>query len=118
MATLKVKMKDGFFVGSNNVKLEHLEPTHVIGNGWDCIITENGTVECKSIKNHMDGEHSIRYMILSNGYTKLTKKLPGQKPQVLRKGFVLPRGEKITFGTIILTGGEIKERYAYFRIAN
>lgn len=118
MATLKIKLEGGFFVGSNNAIVEHIEPTHVIGNGWDCIITENGTVECKSVKKHPDGEHSIRYMILSNGYTKLTRKLPGQKPQVLKKGFVLPKGDKLTFGTIILAGGEIEKRYAYFRIIN
>lgn len=115
MATLQLKIENGFFVGSNNVYLDELEPTHAIGNGWDCVIKEDGTIECNAVRDYSDGEHSMRYVIMSNGYAKLTLKVSGQKPKVIRKGFVVPRGQKLVSGIIGLAGGYIDNRYAYFR---
>jgi hypothetical protein len=57
----------------------------------------------------------MRYEIAKNGFARLTLKVEGQPLQTLRKGFVLPRGAKLTDGVIGLAGGYVDERYAYFR---
>ena len=115
MATLKITLENGFFVKSNNVHLESIEPTHVVGNGWDCIIRSDGSIECNSIRNYSDGIHSVRYSIKTSGFAKLTRKKPGEKIEVLKKGFVIPRGSKLSSGTLGLAGGYVDSRYAFFR---
>ena len=115
MATLKVFLKDGFFVDSNKVYLDGLTPTEVCGNGWICQIEPNGTIVCISSRKYSDGTHSIQYVIQPNGFAKLTLRVPGEKDKVLKKGFVLRRGEKLSNGTIGLAGGHVDCRYAYFR---
>ena len=115
MATLKLKLENGFFAGSNGVYLQSLTPTEVSGNGWDCRIHENGMIECICAREYADGVHSIRYAIQPNGFAKLTLRVPGQRDKVLKKGFVLRRGEKLSNGTLGLAGGHVDCRYAYFR---
>ena len=46
---------------------------------------------------------------------KLTLKVPYDKVKTLRKGFVVPKGSKLSDGLLGLAGGYIDERYAYFR---
>lgn len=114
MATIKVKISNGFFVEATPIYLEELTPTKVVGNGWNCEIKEDGTVQCDSVREYSDGEYSIRYVIRPNGFAKLTLKTPYEN-KTLKKGYVLPKGEKLKNGLIGLAGGNIKERYAYFR---
>lgn len=115
MATLKINMENGFFSSHNGVYMTEFTPTHVSANGWDCVIREDGSVLCEATRDYSDGIHSMRYEITANGFARLTLKVDGQPVQSLRKGFVLPRGEKLSDGTLGLAGGYIDERYAYFR---
>jgi hypothetical protein len=57
----------------------------------------------------------MRYVISKNGFARLTLKVDGEPVKTLKKGFVLPRGEKLTDGVIGLSGGYVDGRYAYFR---
>ena len=118
MATLKITIENGFFSNTNRCYLHLFEPTHVVANGWDCIIREDGTIICDAVRNYSDGEHSIRYKISPNGYAKLTFKLAGGRVKTLKEGFVLPKGVKLSAGLIGLSGGNIDNRYAYFRDAS
>lgn len=116
MATMKVSLCGGYFgeiFGSTQVWEK--SPTCVVGNGWDCSIQEDGTILCESIRSYSDGIHSIRYKIMPNGYARLTLKVPGERLKILRKGFVLPRGRKLENGLLGLAGGNVDERYAFFR---
>lgn len=115
MATVKVALENGFFVSTNDCYEWLVEPTHVMANGWDCVIKEDGTIQCDAVRSYSDGEHSIRYVIQPNGFGKLTLKLPNSRVKTLRKGFVVPRGCKLSDGMIGLAGGHIDNRYAYFR---
>ena len=115
MATLQVRIEDGFFVGTNGCYVSLVEPTHVVANGWDCSISEDGTIMCEAVRVYSDGEHSIRYLVQPNGFAKLTLKVPNEKVRTLRKGFVLPKGSKLSDGMLGLAGGNIDSRYAYFR---
>ena len=118
MATLKLEIENGFFVGTNGCYVSIVEPTHVIANGWDCVIDENGTIRCDATRYYSDGEHSMRYVIQPNGFAKLTLKVPYDKVKTLRKGFVVSKGSKLSDGLLGLAGGYIDERYAYFRDGN
>ena len=115
MATLQVRIENGFFVGTNGCYVSTVEPTHVIANGWECLIDEDGTIKCDAVRGYSDGEHSMRYVIQPNGFAKLTLKVPDDKVKTLRKGFVTPKGTKLSDGLLGLAGGYIDERYAYFR---
>jgi len=118
MATLKVFLENGYFSDTNGVYVTEVTPSHVIGNGWDCSIREDGSILCEAIRNYSDGVHSMRYVIARNGFAKLTLKIEGQPIKTLRKGFVLSRGSKLTDGTIGLSGGYVDGRYAFFRDAD
>lgn len=115
MATLQVRIENGFFVGTNGCYVSMVEPTHIIANGWDCLIDEDGNIKCDAVRGYSDGEHSMRYVIQPNGFAKLTLKVPYDKVKTLRKGFVVPKGSKLSDGLLGLAGGYIDERYAYFR---
>ncbi len=115
MATLQVRIENGFFVGTNGCYINMVEPTHIIANGWDCLIDEDGNIKCDAVRGYSDGEHSMRYIIQPNGFAKLTLKVPYDKVKTLRKGFVVPKGSKLSDGLLGLAGGYIDERYAYFR---
>ena len=117
MATTKIKIENGFFVDVNGRYVESVEPTHVVANGWDCIIREDGSIECNAIREYSDGTHSIRYSIQKNGFAKLTLKEPGEKIKTLKKGFVVPKGVHLLDGTLGISGGYIDTRYAFFRDA-
>lgn len=119
MATVKIKIENGFFIDVNGRYVESVEPTHVVANGWDCTIREDNSIECNAIREYSDGTHSIRYAIQKNGFAKLTLKKPGEKMKTLKKGFIVPKGVKLTLdGTLGLSGGEIDLRYAFFRDAS
>ena len=118
MATLKINLENGFFSTTNGVYVNEVTPSHVNANGWDCSIREDGSILCEATREYSDGRHSMRYEIAANGFARLTLKVEGQPLQVLRKGFVLPRGAKLTDGTIGLAGGYIDQRYAFFRDAS
>ena len=107
MATKLVNVENGFFAGNVN-------PTQHSTNGWDCSISENGTITCSAVWKYSDGEHSIHYMIQPSGFAKLTLKTP-YKTKTLRKGYVVPKGMKLSNGVIGLAGGYIDNRYAYYR---
>ena len=116
MATLKIKLENGVFVEANGVQYFDLkQPFAISANGWECSIREDGTVFCESSREYSDGVHTIRYIILPNGFAKLTLKMPRSKVQTLRKGFVTSKGKKLSDGIIGLSGGNIDSRYAYFR---
>ena len=66
MATLQVRIENGFFVGTNGCYVSTVEPTHVIANGWECLIDEDGTIKCDAVRGYSDGEWI--------GYNNLDKK--------------------------------------------
>jgi hypothetical protein len=110
MATCFVTVENAYFIECG----ELVTATHTF-NGWDCEVLSDGTILCQASRVYSDGEHSVRYTIKPNGFGKLTRKLPGKKIETLRKGFVVPKGEKPTDGTIGLSGGNIDSRYAFWR---
>ena len=44
MEALKIKIRDGFFSGTNKVNLESATKTKVVGNGWVATIEKDGTI--------------------------------------------------------------------------
>ena len=46
----------------------------------------------------------MRYIIQPNGFAKLTLKVPYDKVKTLRKGFVVPKGSKLSDGLLGLAG--------------
>ena len=89
-----------------------LEPQYVKGNGWECKIKSDGTVECKT-KDSTDKE--LEFIIYPNGFSKLVLK-QGEKTKIIKQGYVINRKGEQLDGFIGLTvGGKIEKRYAYFR---
>ncbi len=115
MAILQVRIKDGFFEEAIGRYVKIFEPTHVIADGWNCTISDNGWIRCDAIEKYFDGEHSMRYVIQPNGFAKLTLKVPGIPLRTLKKCYVIPKGTKLSNGIIGLASGPIDKRYSYFR---
>ena len=116
MATLKIRIEGGFFAETYGCMYVYDKtPTHLRANNWECRIKDDGTIVCDAKKEYKSGEYSMRYIIYPNGFAKLTLKAPGKKLETLKKGFVIPKGSKLTDGLIGLSSGPIYNRYAYFR---
>lgn len=114
MPTLHLTLENGFFVKAD-MPVKILKPTHVLGNGWNCTIKKNGTIICIASRKYKSGLRSIRYMIHPNGFAELTLKKTGSHIKILKKNFVTPKGSMVSNGMIGLSGGQIDNRYAYFR---
>ncbi len=115
MATLQIRMENGLFAETNGCYISKVEPTHVIGNGWDCKILDDGSIKCYATKKYSYGKWSMRYIIRPNGFAKLSVKNHRGEVRTLRTGFVVPKGTTIGNGILGLAGGRINERYAYYR---
>lgn len=118
MANIKFILKDGFFCEAEGYYVGEVTPTYAEGNGWACTIHEDGTIECYAVRDYSDGEHSMRYAIQPNGFAKLTLRTPSNGVKTIRKGYVLPKGTRLTDGVIGLSGGYIDDRYTYFRTSD
>jgi len=114
MTTIRININEGgFFSEENDCNLELNSPTHVLWKGWDCKIQQDGNFVCEAAEEKENGTYIIRYVIQSNGFAKLTLKRPESKVEVLRKGFVIRKGQNLS-GIMVLSDGEIEKRYAYF----
>lgn len=115
MALLQLRIENGRFVETNYCNTDIFKPTHVSANGWECFINKDGSIMCQAVRIYANGEHRIRYVILPNGFARLSLKRPHAKDRTVKKGFVIPKGAILSDGIIGLSGGNIDERYAYFR---
>ncbi len=98
--------------------LENFNPRHIVANGWDCRITRKGEIRCECTREYSDGWHVMLYVIRPNGSYRLTLDTPDREaPEVLRKGYVVPKGVPVE-GLLGLSGGYVDSRYAYFREAS
>lgn len=83
----------------------------IIGNGWDCRITKEGHIVCKTKKNGRE----LVYIIYKEGFSKLILNY-GSKKITLRKANVISNENEKIEGCIHLTSGEyFKDRTANYR---
>lgn len=116
MSNLILKINNSEFVEHNGVYLKKFSKKKIEGNGWMVMIDRNNSIKCEAKKMYSDGEYSMRYNVLKNGYAKLTLKTPQmEKARSLKEGFIVKKGEGIRNGILALSGGRIDERFAYFR---
>lgn len=117
MADLKIKIEGTKFVDVNceNGSVENFDPYHVVANGWDCYIYQNGKIYCEAKETYEDGLHFIKYIISPDGSFELKLRKPTQTiAETLQKGKPLSRGKRIFIKSICLTDGYIDNRSAYF----
>lgn len=115
MATLNVKIENGFFKEAYGGYIKSVSPTLVEGNGWIAKIKEDGSIFCEASKEYSTDTCTIRYIIQKDGFAKLTLKWGKSAIKLIKKGYVVPRGKPVQDGIIGLAGGPIYKRYAYFR---
>ena len=127
MSTSKIEVREGKFViieefgyddKGNYITAEHLE-TKIEENGWSCFVTHSGKIICECEREYANGLNAIRFVLKPNGFASLTFTDPCGKKEIRKQGFVIPkhrRGLPIS-GIIGLSGGNVTERYAYFRDA-
>ncbi len=113
MDIVNIKVENGFFVSADE-HIDTLELTRSKAIGWDCTIDSDGTIKCKIEGKCTDGILSTVYTINSNGYAKLTQKVQGRKVEVLKSGYVSPKGTKILNGTLFLCTYTSGKGYAFF----
>ena len=127
MSTSKIEIRNGKFVVvkelgyDNNGKYitEEALQTSVEENGWSCFVTHSGKIICECEREYSNGLNAIRFVIKPNGFTSLTYVDPSGRKEIRKQGFVIPknrRGLPIS-GVLGLSGGNVTERYAYFRDA-
>ena len=115
MATLKIFLENGRFKKTNRVYILSVTPKLIQGNGWTAEIKPNGSIDCWSSKQHKNGESTAHYVVYPEGIEHMTIKTPNTGIRTLWKKRCFPEGEKLTEGVIGLAGGNILDRYGYFR---
>ena len=100
MEALKIKIRDGFFSGTNKVNLESATKTKVVGNGWVATIEKDGTIKCRCIQKDSNGETIVRFALYPNGYSKLTIKEGNNPVKVLVETFSITKNHKVENGEI------------------
>lgn len=115
MEALKIKIRDGFFSGTNKVNLESATKTKVVGNGWVATIEKDGTIKCRCIQKDSNGETIVRFALYPNGYSKLTIKEGNNPVKVLVETFSITKNHKVENGEIYLSDGEISNRFGFYR---
>lgn len=113
---LRILLEDGSFVQAIGLHVEVVSPTHVVGNGWDCSILEDGSILCQAVGDYPDGQHSMRCLIKPNGFARHTLKTPDGNVQTIQRDVVLPKGAKLRDGVICLSHGRIDNRRCFFRL--
>lgn len=108
---MELVLENGKFIRHNRVNVEEFSPTHVVGNGWTCTISEQGGITCKASAHYPDGMHTMKYTISPEGHVKHTLKIGNHRPK--RFNWFKLEGWKGT-GDIGFSDGEIDRRFAYF----
>ena len=111
VATFQIEFKNKKFTSHNGVNVEIATENHVVANGWECAVEENGDFYCIATKFYQGVRRQIRFRI-NNGEVKLILKIGDAKPKVLR---AYKLGKWPVDGIIGLPGGFIDKRKAYFR---
>ena len=115
MSTYNISIEDGKFTTSNGNYEHERSEKYFLANGWEGEIQEDGTIFLEANRCYSDGENYIRVVISPNGYHKVTVKYGDDfEEKLIRKGFLTRKGEKLN-GVLGLPGGNIEERYFYFR---
>ena len=113
-----ITIKNGLFEKCNGVKLEIFSSKFLMVNGWECEVQNNGVIKCTAKELCIDGIHSMRYTLYQNGFGKLTLKTPHEPVKVIKKGFVVKKGESFGNGLLGLSDGLVDHRYTFFREEN
>lgn len=115
MANARVKI-DGFKVVGyrDNYYKSHSE-NHYEGNGWEVEILPDGTIHAVASREYSDGTNTVVLTVKRNGFAKFVRITPNRggyrRETVWRKTVQGWNGT----GTIILAGGNIRDRYASVR---
>ena len=125
--TEKVTIENGKFVvikgfgyddAGNYVSTKTLE-TSIEENGWTCFVTSTGKIICECKREYSNGLNAVRYVIKPNGFASLIYVDSSGKKEVRKQGFIIPKHRRNLpiSGMLGLSGGNVTERYAYFRDA-
>ncbi|MBQ6991645.1 MAG: hypothetical protein IJN50_01825 [Clostridia bacterium] len=115
---LRIVIEDGKFKSGTEVLTDKpfkVSPTKFSKTGWKCEILADKSLKCVCEEKRVDGKHSIKYVIDSNGDSKLTLKIPGKGTKVLAEGNVFIKANSLTNGTLRLSkNNELHNRIAFF----
>lgn len=115
MRFFTIRIKSGEFDQVDGGSVSFFDSTHIKVEDWDCIITAKGSIISTCKASYPDGIHTLKYYVSQNGYSRLTLKIPGQKAEVLRKGFILPKTKKLYDGYLTLSDEYIDTRIIFYR---
>lgn len=111
MATFRIDVRNGKFVGHNGIQIKEFSENHICANGWKCFITEHGAIVCMCKAKTPYGTRTKKF-VLKKGETKITLKNEQGETRLIKQ-FKLE--DWPVEGTIGLSSGNISERRAYFR---
>lgn len=104
MKILSAKIHKGKFVGFTGKEIAEWDFTHIVANGWNCLIESNGTLICRASKNYPDGRHRLKFVIYPSKWVKLTMR-KGNNPETLLTTFRIKKWP--INGELMLTDGEV-----------
>lgn len=117
MANTHLTFKYYAIVGHCDPYFVQQDENHYEGNGWKVEVLPNGTVKAVASRNYSDGKNTVILTVKRNGFARFVRITPDyaggfRKETVWRRMVRNWNG----CGTIILSGGNIRERYASVRM--
>lgn len=104
----EIELRNGLFFNAQK---------SLVWNGWQCQIDSKGNVACVCGRDYKDGKHTVTYTVYPDGYAELERITPKAR-EILKSGYVIGANETLDSGVIGLSGGNVDERFAYFRNAS
>lgn len=85
MDVLRIQIKNGIFAGHNEVGVKTFSSNYVEGNGWKCILEDNGGFYCTAVENYSGVKHRIKFKIQDDGWVKMALKIGDDQFQPLKE---------------------------------
>lgn len=113
MANSKIVIRNRQISDASSRYLETWSEDQFIGNGWDLVVEDDG-IHCVSEREYSDGTHTMLVDIDWHGLL-VQRLITPQKDIVVKRKWVMPKGQVFDSCVLGLSGGYVDGRYVYFR---
>ena len=116
MQNYSIIITNGVFFKSDNDLVNIVSPTLAKVGDWECSIANNSLKYICSSTYGLNSKANLKYIIKSNGFSRLVLTLPHTNPIIRKKKWLAKPGKFNLHGVLTLSSGEISHRFAHFKI--
>ncbi len=103
------------FSKSDDDLVQIISPSLAKAGDWECNIDGHSLTCICTATYGLNSKSHLKYIIRSNGFSRLVLKIPGSNPIVRKKKWLAKPGKFNLDGVLTLSSGEISHRFANFK---